>query len=235
MANNQPVGWSYGAVAFLDILGFSSLVEEDARSASPIHLERIIDSLRDAKASESAKELDLRAFSDSIVISAALTPTAIHSLFLAVMALQRSFISKGVLIRGGIAFGKHYAGPDAIYSEALISAYKLERDKARFPRILIDTNLLDWFLNDPATTVELKESAKKHLLRDRDEFVFLSYLEKEGIHSHLALLQTYSVKSVSPSVLEKLQWLAGYHNYSTERFGSNDFIGGALVPAFGPV
>ena len=235
MATSETIQWTYGVVAFLDVLGFSSFVAADAKSSVPVHLERIIAALRDARSSAYAKELEVRAFSDSIVISAQLRPEAIFGLFLAVIDLQRRFMTKGVLIRGGIAFGKHHSSPDAIYSEALIRAYELERDQARFPRVLVDSDLLDWFSNDQATTSKMSVEINSRLLRDRDNLVFLSYLEADILDAHMKLLLSYNVENVTASVLEKLQWLASYHNYCAESLGAKAIVNGSLIVPFQPV
>jgi len=121
--------WSYCVVAFIDVLGFSSFVEADACSVEPTQLINLKGLL--AGVTSDSPELDVRAFSDSITISAPLESAAVVSLFNATLDLQRRFVSGGVLVRGGIAFGKHYSDETIIYSEALIRAYQLERDKAR--------------------------------------------------------------------------------------------------------
>lgn len=233
--NSESIDWTYGVVAFLDVLGFSSFVAADAKSTKPKYLERIISSIQSAKSSEHAKGLDVRAFSDSIVISTELTPVSVCSLFLALIELQRLFLAQEVLIRGGVAFGKHHSRPDAIYSEALITACELERDKARFPRILIDADLLDWVQNDPFSTPELASKINLCLLRDRDNLVFLDYLGVEILDVHIELLKSYNVEGVTASVLEKLQWLAGYHNYKAGLCGRNWLADGSLVVPFRPV
>lgn len=230
--DTESIEWNYGVVACLDILGFSNLVEEDSVSSSPKHLDRIITSLRDAKKADWDEKLNVRAFSDSIIISAELTSPAVQSLLHAVGRLQRTFLLKGILIRGGIAFGKHYSDVELIYSQALINAYKIERDIARFSRVLVDSNLLDWFWNDINTTKEIRSQVDELLLRDRDNYIFLNYLEKDDIENHLNVLQSYSGKKVTPSVLEKIQWLASYHNYRAEYFGLQSLIDGTTVVPF---
>lgn len=232
MTDSKSIEWTYGVVAFLDVLGFSSFVASDAKSMTPMHLERIITALSEAKSSEHAKNLDVRAFSDSIVISTDLNPKAIGDLFLAAIDLQRRFITKGILIRGGIAFGKHYGSSDAIYSEALISAYELERDQARFPRVLIDKNLFDWVKNDADTTTEISAQINSCLLHDRDNRIFLSYLDESMLSTHKEMLYSYRTESVNASVLEKLQWLASYHNYCASRYGAEGLVNGSLVEPF---
>lgn len=205
--------WDFGAVAFLDILGFSSFIDQDAKSVLPIHLERIRESIAEAKAEEIAKHLELRAFSDSIILSTDLSTNSVLNLFHAVVRLQQKFISRGVLVRGGVAFGKHYADSDLIYSEGLVAAYKLERDTARFPRVVASVDILDWLLNHKDVTEKIKEEIHGILLKDRDGLVFLNYMEPNLLPAHLKLLNSYNAIDLTASVLEKLRWLADFHNF----------------------
>jgi hypothetical protein len=207
------VAWDFGVVAFLDVLGFAAFIEADAKSSNPEHLERLFLSLQDVKTSPAGARLDVRAFSDSIVVSGALTNEGVAELVEAVVELQRLFIRRRVLIRGAVAMGKHFASTELVYSEALVKAYLLERDAARFPRILVEGNLLDWFLNDQDTTAALRDRVTSKLLKDRDNSAFVSYLHQDLLGAHLDLLNSYKLDRVTSSVLEKVQWLADYHNH----------------------
>lgn len=224
------MNWSYSAVAFIDVLGFSSFVEADARSVEPARLLKLQGLLAGVKSS--ATELDVRAFSDSITISAPLESSAVAKLIKTTLDLQSRFVSGGVLVRGGIAFGKHYGDETLIYSEALIRAYQLERDKARFPRILVAEDLLDWYFHNQETKPEDSHTVKAFLIVDRDNFVFIDYLNAASIESHLQVINAYNVDNATPSVLEKIQWLCQYHNFSAERVGSPHVYGGAMLGGF---
>lgn len=226
----MEASWSYGAVAFVDILGFSALVSSDSKSIKPVHLERLRDLL--SKIKDGSPNLDIRAFSDSITIATTLTSERVAHLFESVTSLQRLLVGGGVLVRGGVAFGKHFADETLVYSEALIRAYLLERDKARFPRILADRDLLDWFFHNSETTANQAETVRTLLLTDRDNQVFLNYLRPEALQQHLAVIQTYKVNDATPSVLEKIQWLGQYHNFVASSVGSPDMFSGPMLDGF---
>lgn len=226
----MAINWEYSVVAFLDVLGFSNFVESDAKSLHPAHLDQLLNCIKQVKAA--SKDLDVRAFSDSIVISASLTSKNVATLLHNVANLQRIFIRSGVLVRGAIAFGKHFADENLIYSEALISAYVEERDDARFPRILVNKNLLDWFMNNAETDSVLKSAVAPILLTDRDGRVFLNYLDTDSLQSQLKVLKSYQVQNVSPTVLEKIQWLAEYHNYVAAELDATSIFDGAMLQGF---
>jgi hypothetical protein len=222
--------WMYGAVAFIDILGFSAMVSSDSNSLEPRHLAKLQTLIRKVK--ESSPDLDLRAFSDSITISVPLKSERIAYLLSSVSALQRMLVSEGVLVRGGVAFGKHFADDSLVYSEALINAYILERDKARFPRILVDPNLIDWYFHNIETSTSDAKKVKQLLLTDRDNQIFLNYLNHECIQQHLSTLEKYNIEDATPSVLEKIQWLGQYHNFIAESTSSSHFFSGDMLNGF---
>jgi hypothetical protein len=224
------MNWSYGAVAFIDVLGFSSFVEADARSTEPLRLLKLQSLLAGVKSD--APELDVRAFSDSITISAPLESAAVAKLINATLDLQSRFVAGGVLVRGGVAFGKHYGDETLIYSEALIRAYELERDKARFPRILVADDLLDWYFHNQETEPSGAEAVKVVLIVDRDNLVFIDYLNAAAIEAHLQVVNEYNVDNATPSVLEKIQWLCQYHNFAAKRAGSPHVYAGAMLGGF---
>jgi hypothetical protein len=226
----MAINWDYGVVAFLDVLGFANFVESDAKSLHPKHLDKLLHCIKEVKAA--AKDLDVRAFSDSIVISAPLNSGNVANLLHNVANLQRIFVRSGVLVRGAIAFGKHFADENLVYSEELISAYVEERDDARFPRILVNKNLLDWFMNNAETDEASRAAVAPILLADRDSRVFLNYLDPESLQSQLKVLREYQVQNVSPTVLEKIQWLAGYHNYVAAQLDVASTFDGPMLQGF---
>lgn len=230
----MSASWDYGAVALLDILGFSSLVESDARSSRPKQLERLLGCMRDVKSSTPKESIDVRSFSDSIILSSPLTSKNVGDLIFSVCRLQRTFVKNGFLIRGAIAYGKHYLDDDSVYSEALIRAYKLERDHVRFPRVVVEGDLIDWYSNDPCTNISEKARIVSTLLRDRDGQVFIDYFEPDDAERHLQVIEERASGGLSASVVEKFQWLAAYHNHKCSELGIGKGITGHLVDGFKP-
>ena len=225
--------WSFGAVAFIDVLGFSSFVGNDAKTTDPKNLLKLRSILMGVK--DAAPDLDVRAFSDSIVVSTDLESKSVTRLLVTVLNLQRHFINGGFLIRGGVAFGKHYADETIIYSEALIRAYELERDKARFPRVLVANDLIDWYFHNSETLKSDVEIVQSALLTDRDGLNFIDYLDENLILKHLETINAYQINKATPSVLEKIQWLCQYHNFSADRLGSPAKYDGPMLTGFHPI
>lgn len=215
--------WDFAVVAYVDILGFSDLVETDAKSAAPQNLERLVDALNAAQSKGALAPYAPIVFSDSIVLSAEMAPPAAVGLIAAARELQREFVLRRLLVRGGISFGKHHRSDIAVYSEGLVRAYRLESTRARFPRIVIDPQLWDWLSNHPQTTPELKIAARAVLAVDRDRMMFLNYLDPASLDTHATIVAPYiadPTRLAASTILEKVQWVAEYHNHVADGAGA---------------
>jgi len=135
-------------VAFLDILGFRNFVmKEDAEC-----VRKYLSNLVAVSKALNIKSLnyDIRIFSDSIIISVPVEQSGsyiadrmflsyINSLLLANIVDER--LGK-LALRGAVTKGEFFTdnNKDIIFGKALIAAYELEKDKAKDPRVIIDTN-----------------------------------------------------------------------------------------------
>jgi hypothetical protein len=200
--------YTQSLVAFLDILGFSDIVQNDCNSASTNNLEKIIEIVK--VASDALSFGDVRQFSDSIVCSVNYSIDNIISLINAIQKLQNSALEKGVLLRGGISLGKHYSDSNLLFSEALVNAYKIESVVARFPRVVLDSNiieLIEIIQADHSGTVEKFTSL---ICKDVDGEIFVSYCQENYGKTALDLVRSALSKKYSSSIREKYIWLGRY-------------------------
>jgi hypothetical protein len=145
-------------IAFVDILGFSSIVDRMSRE------DRLFTAVRDALKSldRQAREiqqyrrerrekrattlrkgrvplvresnLQMTAFSDCYVLSE--VSPAWHVLA-AVQALGARFLAEGILTRGAVVQGKAYHNGRVLFGPGIVEAYLLESEVAKYPRILV--------------------------------------------------------------------------------------------------
>lgn len=134
-------------IAFIDILGFESLVS-DLEQDERLHqrLQYALQSIKRIKISSlskntAQKDLEVSVFSDCIAISAA--QDNYHGVIWTAIHLQSSLLVLGILARGGISKGKLVHEDDILYGEGMIKAYKLESKAAIYPRILIDREIIE--------------------------------------------------------------------------------------------
>lgn len=141
-------------VAFIDILGFKSMAENDfdkvilaLRKFKMFSVEyfnnvngvRFID---DDKKDWENDEIEffcpkVTMFSDSIVISARVGSTSLDVFIDSLKNLQLDLLMNGITIRGGVELGHIFQDEFMVFGDGLIKAYSLEHDIAKFPRIVI--------------------------------------------------------------------------------------------------
>ena len=137
-------------VAFVDILGFRSLVGR-LQSDSQLHqqLHGALSAIKSFKSfagspQTAQKELEASVFSDSIVISGA--TSELHTVIWTCLGLQTRLLAFCVLTRGGISCGPTHHKEDLLYGEGMIKAYDLESKAAIYPRVVVDPKLVSELL-----------------------------------------------------------------------------------------
>lgn len=212
----------YSVLAFLDVLGFSAMVERDSRSTNPKFLPVFVEIFGEI-ATEAKGEISLRMFSDSIVIEATLSPNNVIKLIDVVGELQQRFLERHILLRGGVAFGKHFKNDYVTFSQALVSAYSIESRIARFPRVVVSDDLLNYAWHHADTTAQLHDDLRRLLMVDRDNVKFVNYLSEDSLQSHRNHVESCIHAEPHPheTVLEKMQWLLDYYNFQADQAGKN--------------
>jgi len=129
-------------VAFLDILGFSRLVENANDPKWRTAIEGVLQTLRETLASNDAHGLRLTQFSDCIVISAPVYHYGVNLVMHGATILANNLLNHMVLLRGGIAVGNLIHSDDVLFGPGLLRAYGKDATGGP-PRISIDQMLKD--------------------------------------------------------------------------------------------
>ena len=143
---NSPFENRY--VAFVDILGFRDLIRRMPREPELFDIARStldqidhqVRSFRDyrrqkrtgARSVLSRPDLQMSAFSDCYVGTAAWRVVA------AVQALGATLLTQSIASRGAVVFGEAYHRGRVLFGPAIVKAYELERDVAKYPRVLVE-------------------------------------------------------------------------------------------------
>jgi hypothetical protein len=217
-------------VAFIDILGFSDIVRQS--SASPARaagLIAILEKIADAKRTFvddleiSPDDFKAQSFSDCIVLSENASPSGLFHLLAAVTIVSLDLLSEGVFTRGGIAKGKLHHSDKVAFGPAMIEAYRLESQIARYPRILVDKATHTDY-KAPEYSIAGERYSKNPALRlDSDGPPFLDILvllrpesaedyvgQIPGIRAEIQRALDASI--YEPKHFEKIRWLAIYWN-----------------------
>lgn len=172
-------------VAFLDILGFKEIVENDnfekINSLIGKYDKEYIMKLLNLGLDDINDEEDLAAnylkivqFSDSIIVS---VPSDVDYSFDTLLVAVRDliadcFISHGILLRGGITEGNFYINDNKIFGTALNEAYKLENSSAIYPRVIFTEKTLYNYKKKCLGSMPCKSIAEI----DEDGYYFVDYL-----------------------------------------------------------
>lgn len=201
-------------VAFIDLLGFSSMLSHDCETANGD--QKFLESLYECHIETKILKvnhpsLQLIQFSDSVVFALPFSIDNYIVLIKLIADYQYNLLSKGILCRGGISYGKHFPTEDFLFSHGMIEAYRLESQIAVTPRIIISRELLD--LVDPSID---KKVIILPICLENDGLYFINYFNKKPSKeawSHVTKAIP-SEFSLSPSIRNKQIWLLDFYNYS---------------------
>jgi hypothetical protein len=182
-------------VAFIDILGFRKLVDDHFSGKDTKSLSLLTEALKNAedfaiKYNQGyLKQFDIkfsfRQFSDCVSISMPFkqkqnhTTLTICGAFINVVRLyQFILLENNIPVRGGISIGGHFENSNMIFSDGLVKSYKLETEKAIYPRIILDKDIL-FLINSilkeiPDQYTEFYELYGRSVIKDWDGEIFVS-------------------------------------------------------------
>lgn len=189
-------------VAFVDILGFKDIltktVDKDNNDVQS-QIDKVTDayySMRDVwdldeeisnenpelkKAYDEIKSNSkiVTTFSDSIVISfLQKEPSEIFSTLLELKWLIMRLISRGILCRGALAYGKMIHTDKFLFGPALVEAYETESKAALYPRIIVSRELIQMAGQARAAHHDSKteiEYVRQLLKEDTDGMYYIDY------------------------------------------------------------
>ena len=134
----NPAIYEKRIVAFLDILGFSTMVQDSKVDTEMRRkIMKAMKIIRKSGESEESEYKKVSTFSDSAVISYPLhSNSSLFYLLIDVIHLQLMLGTIGVMIRGGIAIGDCYHDEKIVFGPAMNEAYRLENKVALWPRVV---------------------------------------------------------------------------------------------------
>lgn len=220
-------------VAYLDILGFSRLVEDanhcdDARQIIRSSLRTFLDIV----SKHPNPELQFSQFSDNLVLSASRDENGLFYIMETCIRLSFSLFLQGVLVRGGIALGNLEHTEHLLFGSGLINAYRQDT-RGGPPRITLEDGFLaDWRasrLGKETWPVAVREdpfdlSSIVHTLLYAETYSPmmlgqhpLSLVDAERV---VALMKGHSTDmNAPPDVRAKWRWMADYWNSAASKGG----------------
>lgn len=198
-------------VAFIDLLGFSSMVSHDCEK--PEGEQKYISKLFDIhkKTKEISTDLpgmSLTQFSDSVVLSVPYSVDNFNSICQIISEFQYDLLCSGILCRGGVSYGKHFSTEDFLFSHGLIDAYNIESKLAINPRVVISKALIELVFGN------ISQVDSELLIKESDGLFFLGYLNGHSADENKNSLEQVLPDQLSenPSIRAKQIWLIDYFN-----------------------
>ena len=225
-------------VAFLDLLGFSKMVENRRDEDIEFVINLIPDMLRTHRANILRDDLQITSISDSIILSVKANPDDnlkdLFNICVIIGRLQHELALNGYYMRGGISVGKliHDSKRNLIVGPAYIKAYKLEVEKCIVPRVVIGEDVCDFYdknyeqmnsiLNDEPTESYykgrlIKRYHPEHPLWIGSPEIFIDFFstmvgyEKAGFKGTIRRAMEHIEKALTRKIAyTKYQWIAQY-------------------------
>lgn len=179
-------------VCFIDILSFKNIINATVNSENKdikSEIENVNDVLLLARdvldidvPCKISKSKVVTQFSDSIVISFNVEEESeIFYTLTEILHLIMNFVKNGILIRGGISYGKLIHNEKIVFGPGLISAYEMESKAALYPRVILDKSIIEiakFFHSKHADPDIEEEFLMEMVTMDTDDMYYIDYIEK---------------------------------------------------------
>lgn len=199
----------YSYVALIDVLAYRSRLENDKKTGQ-FKLKDDLEGALSVFDVIKPESFSVQAISDTIILTC-----HNHNDFIEFLSLLKkvflAFLSRGLFIRGGIAYSKHFHTGNLTYSHAIARAYELESKLAIYPRIVIDSNIIDMY----SSSASLPAILGKELFVIHNNVSFLHVIDDQNIGSVYALAKKIYERdiednSVDERAFSKHLWFENY-------------------------
>ncbi len=207
-------------IAFIDVLGFSELVNKNNTTQLEKYFKVIIETLNEPGTPNMIESISI---SDSIILIAPKGLNGLIRLIKQVRAIQRKMLLNGILLRGAISYGEVYFNDtyNIIVGKGYIRAYSLEKE-AIYPRVIIDPSIIKVISNDGygKDRTDFLELINKNCKAFQDQLVYsssnTSFIPNDGIFINYLYALTKNER-ISASIRE-------VYKIITENFYSNQAL-----------
>jgi hypothetical protein len=172
-------------VAFLDILGWSDLIRRSA--TDDVVLAQMALSMTAIKKMEAlarqqftgvSSSWQVSQFSDTLVVSTAAQPLSAIILAFYLGTVCQTMLENGHYVRGAIVRGKVFHRESVLYGPALLEAYRIETEVAKYPRIVLTPQAMSLMQRSTEPLADLLETGGQHpfFAVDADGLHYLDFL-----------------------------------------------------------
>ncbi|HEX8553192.1 MAG TPA: hypothetical protein VF695_00660 [Sphingomonas sp.] len=238
-AAEPPAQYEDRIILFIDFLAFKEIVEETETDSKALQqLLSAMDALAEIGDDRSLESQRVSQFSDSIVVSYRVDETS--GVFWLLMEMAWAVIDlahRGYLLRGAVTRGPLFHSHRHVVGPAMVKAYLMESKLAKFPRVIIDPELLKLarqYRSEQHTPKEEEAYVRHFVKEDTDGQLFFDYVSWESVVEHagandeaygpylarLSALVSKGLNHEEPSVIEKYLWLHRHYLASLDHFAA---------------
>lgn len=164
----------YVYTALIDVLSYRHRLSLDSQSGQEGFREDLEQSLT-VFDSVNAAIFSVQAISDTIIITCNTHDKFIEFLEI-IQKVFISFLERGLFIRGGIAYSRHFQSGRITYSHAVARAHELESKESIYPRIVLDKNIIDMY----KISNSLPDIFMKNLIVNHNGVYYLNIIESSN-------------------------------------------------------
>lgn len=200
-------------IAYLDILGAKDMICNDNNFDFLNHLNMFMeDAIEESGGGifNKEEEIYIKIFSDNILLAIELKENdeqkdnKIAALFNTVANIYNEILHYGYLMRGAIVEGEFFHNDIIVYGKSLVEAVQLEENVAKYPRILVKTEV-----NNPNNLY--------YLMKDSDGELFLNVFHPcntfDDVAFKINLLELLKKHKNNEKIKEKIMWMVKYFNF----------------------
>ncbi len=199
----------YIYTALIDVLSYRYRLQQDIESGD-FSFKNDLEAALSVFDSVNSAVFGVQAISDTIILTCSTHEN--FEEFLAILkTVSVAFLQRGLYVRGGVAYSRHFQSGRLTYSHAVARAYEIENKNAIYPRILLDKNIVEMYKSGTG----LPNIFQKNLLAEQNGNFFINILDQENwktIYSRAAALYEKDRPSLvnNESAFAKHNWFENY-------------------------
>lgn len=231
-------------VAFLDVLGFTNMVMRADEKKLNVYFNVVNKIIANLKLILEKQKIGYIVISDSIILTVTKSNNkredinTLRQLCIAISKIQKELSLNNIWIRGAVTSGKTYFNEKSsqIVGPAYIKAYHLEETHAKYPRVILDGNIIDVLgmknkselievVNDPSSSFAIetqvhdvlydwsKNSFASDIKIEEDVPLFIDYLSDilcDSKHSFMIAEYLRENLYLDAGVYSKYKWIVNY-------------------------
>ena len=206
----EKIQYTEKIILFIDILAFKDIVKTYHPNKIKIFLEFIYKFLEN----HPLPNYKMSHFSDSLILSFKLPSDENMTYFFSILQLLMVSLLQSylILLRGGMCKGNIYHTNKFVFGPGVNKAYKIESEKAIFPRIIVDEYIVNCFnnWNNKADPKKGEMKLEPFFELDFDGNYIFNYLNSAEIEKYKETIKNHFIEEIHDIEDDKIKQKLNY-------------------------